>query len=1103
VLKIERHPFILNKLASICRRTGRQCQAAEYRKEAVAKDPENLGYQVNLATDMVHLGSAQQGVDMLREIVEKDPSNIDTHSKLLFYLHYLPTPDPQMLFDEHKKWGQIHTPISLAKTVHDNDPDPDRKLRIGYISPDFRMHSVAYNFDAFLTGRNRKAVEVYGYGHVKQPDAFTEYFKKTFDHYRDVNQMEDKQVAQLIEQDKIDILVEVGGHGTEGRLRIMAYKPAPIQVDYGGINTTGIEQIDYRMTDELIDPPHLHKYYVEKSICLPTSLICYRPPDCDIPLEKPPVVKNGYITFGSFNNNTKVNEFTISLWAQVLKANPGSRFVMKFPGADEKQLTDLYLNHFGKFGITPDRIDFYGWKSPVEHLKLYNQVDIVLDTFPFNGCVTTLEGLWMGVPIISLVGENSLLSRSGLTILSRLEMEFFAVSNSDEFVKKATALANNIESLEKIRASMRQRMLSSSLCDAKAYASGIENAYRKMWHKWCRSQGVDVPNEEIGCGISSPCSPLNVAKENLSDYLSLVNGHIQINCPPNYIPQEFIKAEEYVIEGQIKEAEGIINTDAIERIDQLAQKEPFKASIIYLALAGILQRMKKFNKAEELYKKILKHQSHALILNEMANMYQTAKSPSKAMQYRKKALELAPENAVILNKFALELMQMGQIVKGIDLFSQIVEKSPNNKKFRSDYLWNIHHLPDLDPKLFLEEHKKWGKIHAPISLAKTSHDNAPAPDRRLRIGYMSADFYLCTVAYNFSEILANHSSTSVETYGYSNSNISDGLTEYFKKTFDHYRAVRGVETCDVVNMILEDKIDILVSMGGGHEVTNRFDVLAYKPAPIQVDYGAINTTGMEQVDYRFSDEWLCPPESHKYYVEETICLPGGFFYYNSLGFSPDVPPLPALKNGHVTFGSFNNNRKINEQVVKLWSQILQANVGSRLILKFNGGHDQQIKDYYLHQFAKFGIEKKRIDIYGRKTSIEHMELLGQIDIALDPYPFNGCMTTLDGLWMGVPIISLVGDNSLLSRAGLSILTQVGLEYFAASTPDEYVKKAIALAGNLDSLAKIRVSMRQRMAVSTLCDAKGFACQLEDAYRKIWCKWCEKQDSSEKSRVISV
>ncbi|MHC4169757.1 MAG: O-linked N-acetylglucosamine transferase, SPINDLY family protein, partial [Planctomycetota bacterium] len=300
ILEHQQNALVLNELGCIYQNIGRVSDAMEYRRRALEVDPSIPGICRNYATDLMLAGRMAEGIEILQEALEANPENAVIHSNLLWYLHYLPDQNPQMLLEQHKRWGQIHTPPSMAMTCHNNTPEPNRRLRIGYISPDFRKHSVAYNFEAFLSGRNPEAAEMHGYGSVGHPDEMTERLKKRFDHYRNVFGLGDAEVAGLIEKDKIDILVEIGGHTADNRLGVLAYKPAPIQVDYGGLSTSGMEQIDYRLTDELLDPPERHKFYIEESVCLPGGLFCYSPPDFAPPVAPLPAERNGYVTFGSF-----------------------------------------------------------------------------------------------------------------------------------------------------------------------------------------------------------------------------------------------------------------------------------------------------------------------------------------------------------------------------------------------------------------------------------------------------------------------------------------------------------------------------------------------------------------------------------------------------------------------------------------------------------------------------------------------------------------------------------------------------------------------------------------------------------------------------------
>ncbi len=487
ILRQEPHPLVYNELAYICRCMGHLSDAIQYQKKAVEADPNNAELVANLARILVGTGKVQEGINLFRRAVEIEPANAAMHSSFLFNLHYLPNLDPHMLFAEHRRWGRIHTPVSLGQVSHSNIPDPDRRLRIGYISPDFGSHAVMYFFESLLDGHNKKAVETYGYANVRVLSAATERIAQKFDHYRNILGVGDKEVVALIEEDQIDILVDLAGHSTDNRMTVMAYKPAPIQVTYlGYFDTTGLEAIDYTLTDSIADPPGSQKFYTEKLALLPDGFLCYRPVDYARPITSLPAKKNGYITFGVLCNNRKINPIIMELWAEILKANKDFRLLLMFRAGNDPDMRNYYLSKLERLGIPNQRVAICGGTHHAEYLKYYSEVDIVLDTFPFNGATTTCEALWMGVPVISLVGELHV-SRVGLSILSRIGLEFFAASTPKEYIAKATALANNRQALENLRASMRERMNSSILRNAKKFAGGVEAAYRKMWHRWIDS----------------------------------------------------------------------------------------------------------------------------------------------------------------------------------------------------------------------------------------------------------------------------------------------------------------------------------------------------------------------------------------------------------------------------------------------------------------------------------------------------------------------------------------------------------------------------------------------------------------------------------------
>lgn len=486
ILEQDKNAYICYQLARICKQTDRIFEMIEYTKKAIEAEPENTEFISNLGLALMAAGEINQGSKVLRKVIEINPSNTKSHSDWLRTLHYLPGITNQQIFDEHKQWAQIHMPIGRAKTDHDNNRDPDRRLRVGYISPDFREHSVAYFFEPLLNGHDRDKVELYGYANVKSPDEFTLRLQNKFDHYRDIAATEAKQIAELIERDKIDILVDLAGHTTNNSLAVLAYKPAPVQVTYLGYpDTTGMEQVDYRFTDDLADLPQAKKFYTEELIKLPQGFLCYLPSQDAPPVGPLPALKKGYVTFGSFNNNCKINPYILGLWTQILKANKNSRMLLKFKYGNDNGIRDYYLRQFEQLGISPDRVEVFGWKSKAEHFDLYNHIDIALDTYPYNGTTTTCEALWMGVPVVSLIGEHHV-SRVGLSILNRIGMEFFAASNPEQYVSKAISIALKPDALAKIRAQIRLRMIAGDFCNSETFVKTIEQKYRMIWQKFCK-----------------------------------------------------------------------------------------------------------------------------------------------------------------------------------------------------------------------------------------------------------------------------------------------------------------------------------------------------------------------------------------------------------------------------------------------------------------------------------------------------------------------------------------------------------------------------------------------------------------------------------------
>ena len=492
--RVKELSVLYQKAGVLCFKCARIKQAIEHLNRADQLAPNNISTLNCLAGAIMKFGRLEEAMDLLRKAISINPQARSVYSNLLLDYNYLPDAKSSEVFEESKKWAQIQAPVNLAFTNHDNSLDPHRKLRIGYISPDFKIHSVMYFFESLLNGHDRNKFEVYGYGNVEAPDDRTEELIYKFDYYRDIYNVDDKEVAELIRSDSIDILVDLAGHTGQSRVHVLAYKPAPIQVSYLGYpNTIGMTQIDYRLTDAIADTPDQQKYYTEKLVFLPNGFLCYNPGKLQPTVKSLPMSHEDSITFGCFNNISKLSPVMVKIWVDILNSVPNSRLMLKFFEGPDPEIRQYYYNLFAEYGLeNPEEpIIILGFVVIEQHLDLYNSIDIALDTYPYNGTTTTCQALLMGVPVITLAGSRHS-SRIGLDILTRLEMQFFAAQSHEEYAKKAIALASKPEALTQIRKTMRQRLAASPLCNYELITSDIENAYRRMWQDYCCSKGIET-----------------------------------------------------------------------------------------------------------------------------------------------------------------------------------------------------------------------------------------------------------------------------------------------------------------------------------------------------------------------------------------------------------------------------------------------------------------------------------------------------------------------------------------------------------------------------------------------------------------------------------
>lgn len=480
-------PQAHNRLGAALQAQGIWDEANRHFKAALEARPNYAEAYANLGTSFVFLGNLEKALESYRQALSLGP-NSGAHSSYAFYLSYSPDHGPAEVAAEYRQWAsQYASPPAKAMPPFGNSLDSARKLKLGYVSPDFKRHSVAYFIEPVIRNHDRSQVEVYCYSNVVTPDDYTERLKGIADHWRDIRLKSDDQVCEMIRSDGIDILVDLAGHTSGNRLPVFARKPAPVQITYlGHPNTSGLETIDYRLTDALADPPGLtERYHTEQLIRLPRCFLAYAPP-ADAPEVAPaPFLKKGHVTFGSFNNAAKINHRVIALWSKILQFVPESRLLLKSFAFSSATAKSGFRDMFAQHGIEPERIELLDFVPAVSsHLELYREIDIALDTFPYNGTTTTCEALWMGVPVVALAGAAHA-ARVGVSLLTNIGHPELIANDADGYLKLAVELANDPARLRQLRSSLRDGMRHSPLTDAVGFTRELENAYRGMWHRWC------------------------------------------------------------------------------------------------------------------------------------------------------------------------------------------------------------------------------------------------------------------------------------------------------------------------------------------------------------------------------------------------------------------------------------------------------------------------------------------------------------------------------------------------------------------------------------------------------------------------------------------
>jgi predicted O-linked N-acetylglucosamine transferase (SPINDLY family) len=1192
-----------NNLGITLKDLGYPDKAVAAYRQAIAVRPGYAEAHNNMANALKEQGDLDDAVAMYRRAANLKPDHVAAHSNLLSCLNYLARGTARGIFAETQRWNALHArPVARGGAVHDNNRDPERRLRVGFVSPDFREHSVSHFFAPVFAAL--KQMELFCYSDVARPDAVTARLRAHADHWRNIIGLSDDDAADRVRRDRIDILVDLTGHTGRNRMLLFARRPAPVQVTWlGYANTTGLSGMDYRLTDALADPPgESDAVHSETLVRLPDGFLCYGPPDDAPDVAAAPFHAAGHVTFGSFNSLAKLTADVIATWARILQQVPDSRLLLKSrPLADDSVQTRV-LRLFAERGIAGGRIALMARiPSTRDHLAAYGRLDIALDTFPYNGTATTSEALWMGVPVVALNGARHAARVSG-DILSRISLTELAGESESDYVDIAVALAHDPDRLAALRAGLRERLRTSPFCDAARFAADLERTFRDMWRRWCGDGAASPPHDnhpdpdrplkigylspdlgrhpvgyflapvlanhdpaafEVTCysgrleaddlterlkagatawrdtnGVSADALAALIRADGI-DILVDLAGHgarnrlpvhavrpapVQVNWLGNahgtgrdavdYSVMDGVTApdgaERWFAEEVVRLPDGRLCYAPPEYAPAVARPPVIDRDHITFGCFNTLSKITP--EVVELWCDVLRAAPKSrLVLKckafEDADLQERYRAMFAADGIDSSRLELRGFSAhrqmlgeygdidIALDPFPVsgamtscEALWMGVPVVTLPgerpvsrqtlAFLTALERTEWAAETPEDYVAIAHGLAGDANRLaaFRTEQRQrmaasplcdgprftrgleaayrdmWRRWCAARPAEAAPDASARDPERRLRIGYVAPDFGEDSAGLFLETLLRAHDRATVEAVCYANAAEPDQTTRDLASA---WHSIAGLSDEAVAERFRADRIDILVDLAA--------------------------------MEYRLAE--APKGESHG---GAPARLPRDMLCYGAPPDCPDTAPSPVLLNGFPTFGSFDNLTKIGPDVVATWAEILAKVPDSRLVLNSRPPDDGQghgARQRTLDQFAAHDIDPARIELLPWIASkADHLGAYEKIDVALDPFPHDGVATTCEALWMGVPVVSL-GPDSQGGRSGAGILARLGLDALVAGTRRDYVSRAVALAEDPQRLLTLRDELRGRMAGSPLCDAAGFARDIEAAYRDMWRRWC--------------
>lgn len=1089
-------------------------------RTALQLEPNNAFALRNLSTVLTKLGHLGEAESVIRQALVHEPDSPLAYDLLLFLLNYTHIDKAREARELAERYGQL---VARRRSQRYQEwlcqPAPTR-LKIGFVSADLHGHPVGYFVESLINNLSSEHVELTAYVHMSEQkyDALTERIRPRFASWKSIYRLSDTDAAALIHTDGIHVLIDLSGHTTDNRLPVFAYKPAPVQASWlGYFATTGVAEMDYLIGDPWLCPSGEEAHFTEKVWRLPQTWLSFTPPELDVPVAELPSLQQGYVTFGCFNNLNKMNDAVVTLWSDLLKRLPHARLFLKAPQLRDPEVQAQTAARFSAQGIALERLMLEGPSPRPEYLQAYARVDIALDPFPYPGGATSVDTLWMGVPVLTLHG-NRFLAHLGESVARNAGLPDWIARDKDDYTSKAIAFANDLPALSKLRANLREQLKRSPLLDTQAFADGFEAG---LWEMWGQQSTDSAPAASLKKKLQqAPAAELEQLKRLLQQG-RLPELEKRAQAMTRKYPHS---AAGWRALAQAQQQLGRID-DALQSTQKLLELQADDAAA-HASLGYLLIRSARLHAAEISLKQALMlnpqlsdaHINLGYLCRSRGDLdgavfaYQQAiavnpmlasahanlgvilleqKQLRAAEGSLRKALTLAPRDTGAMLALSSTLTKLGLLDEAEALTRRLLKLEPDNAQAYNILLFVLNYRNTAHVAEALALARNFGTmLSRKFAKQRYTHWRCEPNPTRLKIGLVSGDLYNHPVGYFLEGLLDNLDSARVEIIAYSNRSVhkEDAMSQRLRARCADWKVIDVLDDAAAAALIYNDGIHVLLDLAG-HTGDSRLSLFACKPAPVQAAWlGYFATTGVAEIDYLLGDPNVCPPGEESHFTETVLRLPETYLCFTPPDVDVSINALPALTNGYITFGCFNNIGKLTDAVIATWSRILQQLPHSRLLLKARQLGDADMCIHLRERFTAHGITGERLMLEGPTPRKDYLQAYQRLDIVLDPFPYPGGTTTMEALWMSVPVLTLRG-NRMLSHAGENIMRNVGLPEWIAENQADYVTKAAGFAADLDALATLRARLRAQTLASPMFDAPRFSHFFEEA---LWSMWLQQK-----------